>query len=50
MGHALNNQREAEKIVEPPISKLKGCVDKNEDEENPYEKFEKGSKPNLNLS
>ncbi len=50
MGHAPNNQREAERIVEPPTSKLKGCVDTNEDEENPNEKFQRGSKPNLNLS
>jgi hypothetical protein len=50
MGHAPNNQREAERIVKPPTSKLKGCEDTNEDKENPNEKFQKGSKPNLSLS
>jgi len=49
MGHAPNNQREAERIVEPPTSKLKGCVDINEDEVTQM-KSSRGSKPNLNLS
>lgn len=50
MGHEPNNQREDERIVEPPTSKLKGCEDTNEDKEDPNEKLRKGSKPNLSQS
>jgi hypothetical protein len=47
MGHEPNNQREDERIIELPTSKLKGCEDTNED---PNEKLQKGSKPNLSPS
>jgi hypothetical protein len=49
-GHEPNNQREDERIIEPPTLKLKGCEDTNKDKEDPNEKLRRGSKPNLSPS